>query len=506
MDIFLLILRLLLAGVFGAAGIAKLFDRAGTEKAFKDFGAPDAVVGPSASVLPVVELAVALALLFVGSAWYGSVGAATLLIIFLGGMFYQLAKGNAPDCHCFGQLHSEPVGATSVIRNIVLLGIAGFLLGQGNAQGLALVNSGGEIMQLLVGLTLISLAALGLLTLNRISEQQQQISKRIELLELVSHDGRSVEREDVSHPGGGLPIGTQFPDFNLKGINGQVVTLTDIKAADLPAIYFFVSPTCDPCGALVPEFEKWQKDLAGKANLVFVSNGTPEANLEKFGADVSRQLLLQENRELSELVQAKWTPTALLVTAKGGIASHVAAGDAAIRKLVESFVGGVSDTTAHHEHHHHDHDHDHAVGETIKAPNKMGTPLPEFSFKDIRGNVIDTAYFRGKRTLLLFWSLECGFCKALLPDLVAWDLSREPGEPELVVFSDGDEAANKALGLRSPIVTAVPSALTADLGMLGTPSAVLVDEQAVIASETAMGAPNLWALVGHLSRQATASK
>ena len=37
MEVFLLVLRLALAGVFGVAGIAKLFDPAGSEKAFADF-------------------------------------------------------------------------------------------------------------------------------------------------------------------------------------------------------------------------------------------------------------------------------------------------------------------------------------------------------------------------------------------------------------------------------------------------------------------------------------
>ena len=40
MEIFLLLIRLVLAGVFGVAGIAKLFDPDGTIKAAVDFGVP----------------------------------------------------------------------------------------------------------------------------------------------------------------------------------------------------------------------------------------------------------------------------------------------------------------------------------------------------------------------------------------------------------------------------------------------------------------------------------
>src|SRR4051794_14745051 len=119
MDVFLLILRLGLAGVFGVAGIAKLFDPAGSEKAFNEFGLPPVLAKPMTIILPAVELAIALSLLFVSSSWYGAIAAGLLLGAFIIGMLVQMAKGNAPDCHCFGQLHSEPVGLSSVIRNVV---------------------------------------------------------------------------------------------------------------------------------------------------------------------------------------------------------------------------------------------------------------------------------------------------------------------------------------------------------------------------------------------------
>ena len=40
-------------------------------------------------------------------------------------------------------------------------------------------------------------------------------------------------------------------------------------------------------------------------------------------------------RELADAAKAQWTPTAVLVDANGRIASHTAAGDNAIRDLVE---------------------------------------------------------------------------------------------------------------------------------------------------------------------------
>src|SRR6266567_8979682 len=128
MEVFLLILRFALATVFGVAGIAKLFDPAGSEKAFEEFGVPKPLVRPLAYLLPAAELLIAGSLLFVQSSWFGAVGAASLLLIFSAGMLYQMAKGNAPDCHCFGQIHSEPIGVPSVLRNVALLVLAIFLV------------------------------------------------------------------------------------------------------------------------------------------------------------------------------------------------------------------------------------------------------------------------------------------------------------------------------------------------------------------------------------------
>ena len=75
MDAALLVARLLLAAVFAVAGLAKLADREGSERALKVFGLPAPLASPFAILLPVAELAVAVALLPVATAWFGALGA-----------------------------------------------------------------------------------------------------------------------------------------------------------------------------------------------------------------------------------------------------------------------------------------------------------------------------------------------------------------------------------------------------------------------------------------------
>ncbi len=487
MDIFLLLIRLALAAVFAIAAFGKLFDREGSEKAFAGFGVPKSLQKPLAAILPAAELAIALALLFVSSSWLGAIGGASLLIIFLGGMFYQLAKGNAPDCHCFGQLHSEPVGASSIVRNFVLLAMAGFLIGQGSVyQGRSLVNTDQDIMQISLGLVVVGLLATVVFFLKRISDQQTEILSRLEIVELDRESGHSVERDGVSHPHEGLPIGAKFPDFELHGINGEHVTLDSIKARKMPALFIFISPTCTPCKVLVPEFEQWKSKLADKVSLVFVSSGTPEANEDKFGDSIKRQLLVQEKRELADAARAKWTPTAIFMDRNGRVASHAAAGDTAIRELVEKIQ--LEDLKKEHIHF--------ATENGNATKDLIGQKVPEFSLEDLKGRTITSEAFRDKSTIVTFWGLECGHCKNMLSDLREWDRSRGNGDPEMIIFSDGDSGANAALGFESPIILDENHKFSAEFGMYGTPSAVLVDQDGIIISETAIGAPDIWALIG----------
>src|SRR5688572_7500701 len=146
MDLALLLIRLLLFGVLAIAGIGKIFDLKGSEKAVKAFGVPDTLTKPVAILLPIAELVFAFCLLFVGLSWVGALGALLLLVIFIAGMFVQMIRGNAPDCHCFGQIHSEPVGAKSLIRNFViaLLPIALIVAGRAD-QGHPLGTSDAQI-------------------------------------------------------------------------------------------------------------------------------------------------------------------------------------------------------------------------------------------------------------------------------------------------------------------------------------------------------------------------
>ena len=105
----LMIARLVLVVIFAVAGITKLADRSGSRQAIIDFGLPSSFAAPLGVLLPLAELAVAIALIPASTALWGAIGALTLLL-FIIGIGINLARGRKPDCHCFGQLHSAPAG------------------------------------------------------------------------------------------------------------------------------------------------------------------------------------------------------------------------------------------------------------------------------------------------------------------------------------------------------------------------------------------------------------
>ena len=126
----LLLARVALAGVFGVAGATKLSDRRGFRQALTDFGIAPRFAAVFAVVLPLAELTIAFALIATPSVWWAALGALVLLVLFIVAISFNLLRGRAPECRCFGQIHSRPVSWPIVLRNIGLTFPAALLVWQ----------------------------------------------------------------------------------------------------------------------------------------------------------------------------------------------------------------------------------------------------------------------------------------------------------------------------------------------------------------------------------------
>ncbi|CAA9542834.1 MAG: hypothetical protein AVDCRST_MAG49-1038 [uncultured Thermomicrobiales bacterium] len=506
MDTALLLARLLLAAVFGVAGVAKLLDRAGSSQAMRDFGVPARFAGPLGVLLPVAELVVAVALLPTGLAWWGGLGAFALLVAFVAGIGANLARGRMPDCHCFGQLHSAPAGWPTLARNAGLALVALFIVGFGaDDAGSSLVGwlgdlSGGERLAVAAGAVGFAvLAAQGWL-LVQLLRQQGRLLLRLDALEDgTAAVGAPASRASAGASAGaapsGLPVGSPAPAFGLEHVDGETVTLDAMRGVGKPVLLVFSDPNCLACNTLLPDIGNWQRTQGHVVTTALISRGPAEANRAKAAEHGVAGVLLQRDREVARSYRVDRTPSAVLVNADGTIGSPVAGGVEAVRRLAAGVIGagtptangaanGAANGTANG-----------AVPTRPAAPPPppapvlaVGDPAPEVALPDLDGKPVRLADFHGTPTVVLFWNPGCGYCRRMLPDLQAWETDGGEGSPRLLVVSTGEREANRALGLRAPILLDRGFATGRSFGARGTPAAVLVDAEGRIASPTVAGA------------------
>jgi uncharacterized membrane protein YphA (DoxX/SURF4 family)/peroxiredoxin len=321
-DSLLLAVSLLLAAVFATAGLGKLLDLSGSRRALEEFGAPARLVRPVAVLLPLAELAVAIALVFPPSARWGALAGALLLLAFMVGIANAMRQGRAPDCHCFGQIHSAPAGGRTLARNGVLLGLTLFVALAGPAPAIddwVAERSGLELVLAAAGLVVVALATLR------------------GLAWLRSRDGerRSAEQHEREQRSYGRPVGSPAPPFTARDLEGRAVTLEDLRDRGRPVVLVFVSRGCPSCKMLLPKLATWQLSLAERLTIALLSEGEAEDNrgtAEQLGLN---DFLLQEQRsEVLDEYGTGGTPSAVVVDPDGSIASPAAGGPWAVEELI----------------------------------------------------------------------------------------------------------------------------------------------------------------------------
>lgn len=364
--VFLLIAaRVLLASVFLLAGTAKFINPVGTRTALRDFGVPGLVVRPLVVLLPLVELSIAALLVPASLAWYGGCAALALLAAFLVAVGIAMVRGRNPECHCFGQLSSGPIGRTTIIRNCLLALCAGWLLISGRG------HSGPEIWTWIAGLndfeTKVAAVA-GCVLAFLFVRVLVRAPRRPEPAEVESSFSfpffsdeeeaaneepavaapkaapvspvRAIEPQFEPPPKGpldiGLPIGTPAPAFELPSINGEMRSLQSLFAGGRDVLLIFSSPYCRSCEALASNLGKWTLGRTGLPNIAVISRGSPEENRKKLKGLHPSQVLLQQNTEIARAYDCLATPTGVLVSTDGLVRSMLVSGGPAIRQLLLS--------------------------------------------------------------------------------------------------------------------------------------------------------------------------
>jgi uncharacterized membrane protein YphA (DoxX/SURF4 family)/peroxiredoxin len=304
-DAVALIARILLAAVFATAGAAKLRDLPGSRQAMQGFGVPDRLVPAAGLALPLVELALALLLVTPSLVVVGATLALCLLLVMSAAITRLLRRGEAPDCHCFGAVHSQPVGRSTLARSgaLALLAALVALYGAGSVIG----QVGPVGVEALVPL----LAGVGAAIMGRPEER----------------------RQPPLFPNALLP-GSVAPGFELSYVHEGRESLDSLLAQGKMLALVFVDTSCGACREFLDSFADWREAVGEELSIALISKGHRQTNRRMCSHTGIPDVLLQEDSEVARAYGIPPTPAAVLVAADGTLASRPAAGRRGVEALI----------------------------------------------------------------------------------------------------------------------------------------------------------------------------
>jgi len=340
-NIALLVARLVLATVFGAAGAAKVSGREGIRVTAAAFGVPAGLTGPVTLALPAAELLIAAALIPASGAALAGWAALALLAVFSATVAISLARGRRPDCYCFGQFTAAPIGWRTLARNVALAAVAAFVaVGGWPDGGASLGGLGTSRVATVAAVTALALAviadtALVVLLLGRRGAGPHGRDQAAVATAGVAPGPAPATASPVGTAA--LPVGATAPEFELAGADGTPMTLTGLRSAGRPVLLIFTDPDCGTCRSLLPDVAAWQAGYRERFTAALISRPA----LASAGVAVHPGLAhvgVQRDREVAAAYAYAGTPSAVVVSADGRIASRVAAGPDGVRALAASLL------------------------------------------------------------------------------------------------------------------------------------------------------------------------
>ena len=131
----------------------------------------------------------------------------------------------------------------------------------------------------------------------------------------------------------GLKAGTTAPDFRLPRIDGEELSLSDLRGQCV--LLVFSDPSCGPCDELAPQLEKIHQERP-ELQVLMVSRRDAEATRAKAAKlGLTFPIVMQDQWEISLKYAMFATPIGYLIDEQGIILKDVAVGVAPILVLAE---------------------------------------------------------------------------------------------------------------------------------------------------------------------------
>jgi len=333
MDEALLICRIALAGVFLVAALTKVADLTRTREAFTGLGVPRAVVPAAAILVPLAELAVAIALIPSATAASAAVAALVLLAAFTALVAVAVARGTEAECHCFGNVSSRPVGPGTLVRNVALLAMAGFVAAGGaGTSATAWVADLTTTEAVLASVCFV--LALGV------------AFNAAFLFQLFRQNGRIWAELDALGSSGGqagppaVSIGEPAPPLAALDLAGRPVDLGDLlDRLPIPAtrlMLVFASADCPACDPLLPEVGTRQRDEDAELQLALIALGSHDDVAAKCSEHGIESAMVIEDVEAPRPYGINGFPGAVIVDLDARVASRPAVGRVAVEELLRA--------------------------------------------------------------------------------------------------------------------------------------------------------------------------